>query len=192
MWKVLTPLRPRGNPNNSAVISQRQHKIMRYWLHGLGPEEIRVILKIAPVTVYRDLKKIKDRLAKRVEVSDLTTLAKIFARLEEEYREAWVLYHRPARLTKKGELEDDRLVKALLLDRVHRVNVEEARLAGYYSPKVLERITAFETQAGRGIRIERIPFDEQLRLGVEELEQNEGLARSQGITSETFTEKGAS
>ena len=38
-----------------------------------------------------------------------------------------------------------------------------------------------ESAAGRGIRIERLTFEEQLARGVEELDNNEGLARSEGL-----------
>jgi hypothetical protein len=165
--------------SNRAAVNQRQHKIMRYWLLGLGPEEISVTVKVAPATVYRDLDAIKRRLAKQVQVTELYSLRKAFAELNEEWREAWMLYHRSPKVEQKSD--DDRIIKALLIDRAHRVILARCRLAGFFSPKVLERITMLETAAGRGIRIERIPWDEQLKRGVEELKNNEGLARSEGL-----------
>jgi hypothetical protein len=61
-------------------------------------------------------------------------------------------------------------------------------MLGYFTPKVLERITMIETASGRGIQIERIPFEEQLKRGVDELRNNEGLARSEGIIDQAFSE----
>jgi hypothetical protein len=152
---------------------------MRYWLMGLGPEEITVQIKGAPATVYRDLEAIKKRLAKQVQAADLYTLQKAYAELNEEYREAWTLYHRSPGPGQKDE--DDRLIKALLIDRVHRVVLARCKLAGFFSPKFVNRVTMVETSAGRGVQIERIPFDEQLARESEELRVNEGLRRSEGL-----------
>jgi len=56
-------------------------------------------------------------------------------------------------------------------------------MLGYFTPKVLERVTMIETANRRGIQIERIPMDEQLRRGAEELKNNEELARSGRFSS---------
>jgi hypothetical protein len=58
-----------------------------------------------------------------------------------------------------------------------------------YLPKVLEKITMLESAVGRGIMIERVPFEEQLARGAAELKANEGLARSEGITPEDPTRR---
>jgi len=165
--------------HNEVTVAQRQRKVMRYWIMGLGPEEITVQTKGSHATVYRDLEAIKKRLAKQVQAADLYTLQRAFAELNEEYREAWTLYHRAPMPSQKDD--DDRLIKALLIDRVHRVVLARCKLAGLFSTTAINRITMVETAAGRGIRIERLTFDEQTNLGVEELENNEGLRRSEGL-----------
>jgi DNA-binding CsgD family transcriptional regulator len=163
--------------SNRAAINRRQQKVMRYWLMGLGPEEISATLGVNPSTIWRDVQKIKDHVAKRVEMAELYSIQLAFLELKEQWREGWTLYHR--KNPKEGA--DDRLIRALILDRLHRITVTRSRLAGFFSPKVLERITMLETSQARGMRIERIPYDEQLKRGVEDLRNNEGLARSEGL-----------
>jgi DNA-binding CsgD family transcriptional regulator len=178
--------------SNRAAISKRQHAVLRYHLRGLNAEEIAKATGFDVSTIYRDIEAVRERLSEKIVASDLYGLQRAFAELDEEWREAWALYERPQpkRLTKSGKaiLIDDSAIKAMILTRIHDVIVERARLCGFYSPKVMERITMVESAAGRGIQIERIPWDEQLRHGVEELKNNEGLARSQGIIDQGFSE----
>lgn len=172
--------------SNQAVISKRQHAVLRYHLRGLNAEEIAKTTGFDVSTIYRDIEAVRERLAQKIVASDLYSLQRAFAELDEEWREAWTLYARPQpkRSTKGGKtiLIDDSAIKAMILARIHDVIVERARLCGFYSPKVMERITMVETALGRGIQIERIPYDEKLRRDGEELKNDEGLARSEGIT----------
>jgi len=158
----------------------------------LNADEIAKATGVDIRTTRRDISAIRERLAAKIIASDLYSLQRAFAELEEEYREGWLLFHRatPEIVTEAGEKIklDDRLVKTMILARIHSVIVEKARLCGFYSPKVMERITMIETATARGIQIERIPFEEQLKRGVDELRNNEGLARSEGIIDQAFSE----
>lgn len=174
--------------SDKAAISQRQQKVMQYWIRGVGPDSIANILKVDRKTIYRDVKVVEEQLSRRVEMAQLYTVQKAFAGLSEEWKEAWILFHRPKekRTFKVGKelvtVEvDDSFRKLAALDRIHSVTELRCKLAGYFSPKVQERITMVETAAGRGLIIERLTYEEQMKLGVEELENNEGLARSEGL-----------
>jgi hypothetical protein len=154
----------------------------------MAPEAIAENLHVERTTVWRDVRAIQDRLSRRVELAELYTIQRAFVELEQEWNEAWIVYHRlrdkQQLKTKDGVVEvelDDSFRKLHALDRIHKVIELRCRLAGYFSAKVLERITMIETAAAHGLRIERITYEEQMKLGVEELENNEGLARSEGL-----------
>lgn len=170
--------------SDKASLLQRQERILRYVLRGLTQREIAKLTHRDERTVQRDFAKIHASLAERVEAHQLYSLQRAYAEIGELWREGWVLFHRPQPeiMTKDGPVKiDDRHVKTLILRELLHMIHGRSRLAGFYSPKVLERIFMLETAQGRGIRIERLTFDEQLRLGVEELRHNEGLARSEGL-----------
>jgi hypothetical protein len=178
----------RKSGSSSAEIAKRQQLVLRYHLRGYTAEEIAKALKDSPQTIYRDIAALKQRLAERVSATDLYSLQRAFAELDQEWREAWVLYQRPAAVmqTKNGPVTlDDRVIKMMLLSRIHDVVKERSRLSGFYSPKVMERITMLETAQGRGFQLERFTFDEQLARETEELRNNEGLRRSEGLLSDS-------
>jgi len=166
-------------------VMQRRELVQSYWLRGLRPWRIAETLKVSPKTIYRDLEAIQMQLAKAVEGRRIYTVQRCMAELDEEWKEAWILYHRPPGkdVGRRGEVVtlDDRPIKTLLLARVHDVIVERARISGFYSPKVLEQIILEQTPAGQRIILQRLTFEEQLQRGVEELRNNEGLARSEGL-----------
>ena len=87
----------------------------------------------------------------------------------------------------KPERGDDRGIKMMLLARIHSVIEEKAKLCGFFSPKVIERLTMIETERGTAVQIERIPYDEQLRDGADRLKNDEGFARSRGLRPEDLT-----
>lgn len=172
--------KPARGPFRGGVL-QRRDLVQRYMLQGVKPWTIAKTLQVDRATVYRDLKEIQSKLAAAVEMRQLYNLKRCFAELEQEYNEAWILYHQQLPAEKESQPRDDRLMRLTALARVHAVIMARAQLAGYFSPRVLERITMVETAAGRGIKIERLSFEDQTKLRVEELENNEGLARAEGL-----------
>lgn len=174
-----------GSKRALITVRTRQENVLRYYLRGVGYADISRLLNVPARTISRDIKEIDSRVRQQIELAELYTLRRAFMELGEEWRESWILYHRAKeKVTREDGTViqlDDTFRKLAALDRVHRIIGERARLAGFYSPKTLERYTMFETAAGRGIQIERLTFEEQLKRGVEELEHNEGLARSEGL-----------
>ena len=100
-------------------VMQRRELVQSYWLRGLKPWRIAETLKVSPKTIYRDLEAIQTQLAKAVEGRRIYNVQRCFAELDEEWREAWILYHRPPRkdMGRRGEVVtlDDRPIKTLLL-----------------------------------------------------------------------------
>ena len=187
---------PRGNKNAAAIVATRREQVWRLALRGYTHRQIVEGFRkqgqvLSERTLERDLQAIRKDLLSTAQGSELYSLKKAFMELEELWREAWGLYSRPPVQieTKKGPVKlDDRGIKTLLLRELRGIVHERAQMLGYFTPKVLERITMIETATSRGIQIERIPFEEQLKRGVEELKNNEGLARSQGITDQTLSQ----
>jgi hypothetical protein len=170
---------------NETTVMQRRELVQSYWLRGVKPWNIAATLKVSRMTIYRDLDAIQMELAKAIQGRRIYSIQRCMAELDEEWREAWILYHRPPGkdVGRRGEVVilDDRPIKTLLLGRVHEVIVERARISGFYSPKVQEQIIMEQSPAGQRIILQRLTFEEQLQRGVEELENNEGLARSEGL-----------
>jgi hypothetical protein len=186
----------RGDKSSAAVIAARREQVFRLALRGYSHRQIlegfhKQGAELSQATLERDLQAIRVDLLASKQASELYSLNKAFAELEELWREAWGLYSRsPQEIeTKKGPVKlDDRGIKTLLLRELRGIVHERAQMLGYFTPKVLERITMIETASGRGIQIERIPFEEQLKRGADELRNNEGLARSEGIIDQGFSE----
>jgi hypothetical protein len=182
--------------SSAAEVAVRREQVWRLLLRGYSARQIAEGLRkqggsISKRTLERDLQAIRVDLLSVTQTSELYSLKKAFAELEELWREAWGLYSRsPQEIeTKKGPVKlDDRGIKTLLLRELRGIVHERAQMLGYFTPKVLERITMIETASGRGIQIERIPFEEQLKRGADELRNNEGLARSEGIIDQAFSE----
>jgi hypothetical protein len=186
-------LTDRGNKNSLIRIESRREQLWTLVLRGFTARQIldglrRQGLEVSRRTLYRDIQAIRADLLATKRASELYSLNMAFSELSDLWREAWGLYQRPPKeiQTDKGPVTlDDRGIKTLIL-RELRGNVHErAQMLGYFTPKVLERITFVETAAGRGARIERIPFDEQLARETEELRSNEGLRRSEGLIEST-------
>ena len=188
-----------GVPGSKAIINKRQRLVLRYYLRGATAEETAQVARVDSATIYRDLHTVKALLAQAVTTQDLYTLRRCFAELDEEWREAWLLYHRPSRILRdlggspimgadgQPERSDDRGIKMMLLGRIHEVIAEKAKLCGFYSPKTLDRLTMIQTEQGTAVQIERIPYDEQLRNGADRLKNDEGFARSRGLRPEDLT-----
>lgn len=169
-------------------MAKRQEQVLHYLVQGLGPDQIAPLLGVDRNTAYRDFQAVELQLNKRVEMAQLYTVQKAFAGLNEEWVKAWEVFNQPKekRMVMMGdevaEVElDDSFRKLHALNTIHKVTELRCKLAGYFSPKVLERITMVETTQGRGVRIERLTYDEQINLRVDRLRGDEGLARSEGI-----------
>ena len=177
--------------SSKAAISHRQETVLQYWIRGVGPDAISKTLHVDRHTIQRDIKTIETQLSRRVEMVQLYTVQKAFAELQEAWREAWILFHRPkdkqtVRLGGENvQIEvDDSFRKMQALDHIRKITQLRCKLAGYFAPKFVERITMLETIQGHGIQIERLTFEEQLSRGMEELQGNEGLRRSEGLLTD--------
>jgi hypothetical protein len=102
----------------------------------LDAEEIARQVKVAPATVYRDLKAIRATIAVKLEAASLWPIKRHVLLQEELMREAWLIYHRPKekRTIVAGkdmhEVEiDDSFRKLLALHRLHRISSDLAKLA---------------------------------------------------------------
>lgn len=181
----------RGDKKSAATVAARPEEVFRLALRGYSHKQIidgfrkqRSIL--SETTLERDLQAIRLELLSTKQASELYSLNKAFMELQELWQEAWGLYSRPPieLETKKGTVKvDDRGIKTLLFRELRGIVHERAQMLGYFTPKVLERVTMIETANRRGIQIERIPMDEQLRRGAEELKNNEELAGSGRFSS---------
>jgi hypothetical protein len=191
---------PRGDKASAAAISKRREQVWQLTLRGYTARQIQAGFQkqgitVSHATLARDMEALRSDLMATRQASELYSLGRAFTELQQIWHEAWTLYARPQTEipTKDGKTikMDDRMVKTMLLRELKAMVTERARLCGFYSPKVMERITMIETATGRGIQIERIPFEEQLKRGVDELRNNEGLARSEGIIDQAFPEGSA-
>ncbi len=113
----------------------RQEQVQRLSLRGLTPTEISKQTVVSVRTVQRDLEAIRANLMQIVQAQEIRTLRLANAELDEIWREAWILYHRPPREVpaKDGtELtiirEDDRPMKAKLLSILLNISAEKNHL----------------------------------------------------------------
>jgi len=163
----------RRKGDTSAARLKRQQLVCRYFLRGLTVPEVAKQLGVTERTIQLDFQEIKTSLFQIVQTRELRSLRLALLELEELWREAWTLYHRPTR-----EGRDDRQVKAMLIMDLLRISAEKNRLL---IPADAKNRALLEPRPTAGIAIERLTFEEQLARGVEELENNEGLARSEGL-----------
>ena len=196
----------------------RQHLVCRLFLRGLTVPEVARQLGVTERTIQLDFQEIKVDLFQVIQTRELRTLKLALRELEELWREAWTLYHRPAQQiqTKQGIATlDDRPIKAMLLTDLLRISAEKNRLLIPTNAKETEQkgarevdglrlaVEIIESLPGRtqqeiiaylrsqlkGVRIERLTFEEQLARGVERLKNDPGLARAEGIPEE-FIDQG--
>jgi hypothetical protein len=151
---------------------KRQQLVCRYFLRGLNVPEVARQLGVTERTIQLDFQEIKVDLFQVIQTKEIRSLKLALRELDELWREAWTLYHRPAR--EKG---DDRGIKAMLLMDLLRISAEKNHLL---LPTDAKNLALMEPKRP-GLRIERLTFDEQLARGVEEVENNEGLRRSEGL-----------
>ena len=113
-----------------ASITKRQRLVLRYFLRGLGPEEIAASLHTDASTIYRDLEQIRTLIKEKVEVADLWPIRKHFAIVEELIRETFAIYHRPKERRSDGQGEiDDSFRKLAALGLLHKIVNSTGKLA---------------------------------------------------------------
>ena len=151
---------------------KRQQLVCRLLLRGFTVPEVAGHMYVTERAIQLDFQEIKTSLFQVIQLKELRSLKLALLELDELWREAWVLYHRPP-----GEGGDDRGVKAMLLMDLSRISAEKNHLLLPTDAKNLSRMES--TRAP--VRIERLTFDEQLERETEELRVNEGLRRSEGL-----------
>jgi AraC-like DNA-binding protein len=104
-------------------------------LRGLTAVEVSRQLGVTERTIQRDFQEIKTSLFQVIQTEQLRSVKLALAELDEIWREAWVLYHRPPREipVKHGKetlmrKEDDRSIKLTALDRLTHIAAEKNRL----------------------------------------------------------------
>jgi transcriptional antiterminator len=151
---------------------KRQQLVCRYLLRGLTVPEVAKHLGVTERTIQLDFQEIKASLFQVIQTRELRSLKLALLELDELWREGWLLYHRPARRE-----SDDRGIKAMLLMDLLHISAEKNRLL---IPTDAKNLAILEPRKP-GIMIERLTFEEQMARGVDELKNNEGLRRSEGI-----------
>ena len=162
----------RRRGDTAAAKLQRQQLVCRYFLRGLTVPEVAQQLRVTVRTIQLDYQEIKVDLFQVIQTRELRSLKLALRELDELWREAWTLYHRPPR-----EGSDDRGVKAMLLMDLLHISTEKNRLLLPTDAKNRALLEPKRTPIG----IERLTFEEQLARGVEELKNNEGLRRAEGL-----------
>jgi hypothetical protein len=122
-----------GRREGQAAMLLRQEQVQKLALRGLKPPEISKQIGVSIRTVERDLRTIRANLMQIVQAHEIRTLKLANAELDEIWREAWVLYHRPPREIPANNglamiKEDDRPMKAKLLTILTQISGEKNRL----------------------------------------------------------------
>ena len=133
----MTP-RSRGNKASRATIERRRRIVLRYYLRGLGADQIarQPDVKASPATIYKDVQGLQVDIAKKVEAAKLWPMKRHFLLQEELMREVWAIFHRPKekQLVGSGENQreielDDSFRKLFSIDRLHKISTDLAKLA---------------------------------------------------------------
>ena len=129
---------PKAGSRGIAVTSRRQRLVLRYYLRGLGPEEIarQRDINASPRTIYKDVEALQADIAKKIEAAKLWPIKRHFFLQEELMREVWVIFHRPKEkhLVGSGENQreielDDSFRRLFSIDRLHKISTDLAKLA---------------------------------------------------------------
>lgn len=167
-----------------AVLQRREH-VKRLLLHGSNEREICKTLGVSEDTVTRDVRAVFEDWKQAVKAQDIYSMGQAFDFLMELRREYWTIYHRPPRELRgpKGAVirEDRSRVQIACLDSLLELGKTMNAMSGIGSPSMFERLRFLESEKARGFEIPRIPFEEQMRRGVEELRKNIGLQRREGL-----------
>ena len=177
-------MRRRGDTETAKTL--RQQTVYRCMLRHLTVEETAKQLGVSTRTIQRDYRATKDRLMEHTDARALYSLKWAIAEQDEVLRSLWVLFLRPC----PGSSLDDRPVKTAILREIAAIVNQKTKLCGPYPQKMIEP-TNTTTPHDEGVQIEPPTFDEQLTKGVDELEKNEKLARSEGIEPEDSSKESA-
>jgi AraC-like DNA-binding protein len=154
----------RRKGDTAAARLTRQQLVCRFFLRGLTVPEVARQLGVSERTIQLDFQEIKTSLFQIIQTRELRSLKLALMELDELWREAWTLYHRPPR-----ESRDDRSVKAMLIMDLLRISAEKNRLLLPMGAKSLESGTVrLEPLTFEGVRIQTAAdVDELVRRGGE-------------------------
>jgi hypothetical protein len=137
---------------------------------------------------------VREDLLRTKTMSNLYSLGMAFNRYEEAYRETWQQYARPpVKIIRQDGTSfevDDRLTKVAIIHEVGELIDRQAKICGFFSPKVIEHLTMMETAEGRGLQFTKITIQEEVDLQVARLKGDKEFARSQGIDPDDPTGAG--
>lgn len=182
-------LRPiRGDKNSASEIVARRQLVLRYYLRGMGPEEIARVpgISASQATIYRDLEELKIYLAQKIDAEQLWPIRRAVALREELQREAWRIYHLPPRkhIVGRGEeqreVEEDPTFRQLsALNTIAKFADSLDRLA--FGAKIQLQHATPEAQTFTDEYVKRLPEDEQVALSkaITYLEQSKSESGSQ-------------
>jgi hypothetical protein len=129
---------PKAGTRGGAVGEARRRLVLRYYLRGLGPEDIvrQRDITASRATIYNDLQVLREDIAKKIEAAKLWPIKRHVLLQEELMREAWIIFHRPKekRIIGTGEnareIEiDDSFRRLFAIDRIHKISEHLAKLA---------------------------------------------------------------
>ena len=180
---------PRGDKNSTGKIAARRRLVLRYYLRGMGPEEIARVpgINASQATIYRDLEELKIAMAQKIDAEQLWPIRRTVALREELLRETWRIYHLPPRKQivgrgeKQREVEENPSFRQLsALNTLTKVADSLDRLA--FGAKVqLQHVSTIEAQAITDEYVKQLPEVERVALAkaISYLEQSKGEPRSQ-------------
>ena len=164
--------RPRGDKNGASEIDARRRSVLRYYLRGMGPEEIARVpgINASLATIYRDLDELKIALAQKINAEQLWPIRRTVALREELLRETWRIYHLPPRkhVVGRGDeqrevVEDPSLRQLSALNTLAKVADSLDRLA--FGAKIqVQHTSTPEAQAITDEYVKQLPEDEQVAL----------------------------
>ena len=178
---------PRGDKNSASKIAVRRLLVLRYYLRGMGPEEIaRVpVINASQATIYRDLEELKVALAQKIDAEQLWPIRRTVALREELLRETWRIYHLPPRKHVVGRGDEQREVvenpslrQLSALNTLAKVADSLDRLA--FGAKIqVQHTSTPEAQAITDEYVKQLPEDEQVALAkaISYLEQSKSQSR---------------
>jgi hypothetical protein len=166
---------PRVGKRSAAATQARRGLVLRYYLIGLGPEEIasRPDINADPSTIYRDLDFLREDISKKIEARKLWPIKRHILLQEELMRQCWQIFYRPREKRTIGagknvrEIElDDSFRRLFSIDRIHKISKDLARLA---FPEIDEYQTAEPDQIRDPVRvavklIEGLPIEQRDKI----------------------------
>lgn len=157
-------------------------------MHGATEREICKALVVSKSTVIRDVRAIADDWRAAAKVQDLYSVRQAFDFLMELVRQYWIIYHRaPGEFPRPDGsvvMEDRSRVQLRCLDSLLEVVKVLNQMAGIGSASMFERLRYLESERARGFEITRIPFEDQMAAGVEEIRNSLEIQKREGLIPE--------